>query len=294
MSFSISIYRGINHEEQQLRVGEEVNDKPGCLWSYVELTPGTYKKGHLLQDVSSSDLIGNSGLGTVTASAAKDTTILKDTGEFTATSTLKAAGNLDGLKDLRGAIGTIVEGGGVGQTFQVIKVRDKDTLEIRIAGKNGDGWAVPLTTSSKYRLTMPGRVKLAENGATVRARGVIQEDDDVTVDDNKFRYSYARKTGAGEGLIDVSGRNIADNLLVVPNGRGLLAGIAELPGSNTLAATKTWIEASRRAVGKAMNGHFSGGEPTIDTLLPIEFMIVNNSLSFRQPRMKEDPVISVS
>ena len=139
-------------KEQHHRVGISVPDQWDRLWTYCMFPGGasgtTYNKGELLADSLSADLLGNSGVGTLTEAQAVGSNLIKDTDEFAD-------------DDFRGAIGLINSNDGIGQVFQVLRIVDKDTLEIALLfeGDGKSGWKTALTTSSTYELMFPGRVK---------------------------------------------------------------------------------------------------------------------------------------
>ena len=263
----ISTYPDKVHKEAQHIIGEEHQDRLGFKWAYVEFTAGTYNFGHVVRDQSPDDFLGNSGVGTVTAAAAIGTNILQDTGEFA-------------NKDLRGAIGVITGEEGVGQVFQVLE-HDDNELQIAVLKSEASkrGWETALTTSSTYQLTIPGRVELA-GASEYNARGVVQYKDAFTVPTGELRYGYVRKTGIGEGLLDVSGNAITASGLIIPVASGLVAGV---PSTLTVVALS-------QVIGKALQGDISG---TTDVTIPIDFRITNNAQSFRRPRLREEPKFTV-
>ena len=257
---SMSTYPDFVHDEQQHYIGEEHNDNPGNLWSYVEFIPGSYKKGIVVVDMKSADLISASGIGTLTAASPIGSTRLTDQGEFV-------------NKDLRGAIGYIHEGPGIGQSFFVLS-NDDNTLEIKLLRHGGTGWDVALTTASKYRLTMPGRVKVGQSGANNKVRGVVVYD--TFSFSSGFKYGFVRKTGIEEGLIVAStGSDLPENGLVKSNNAGNILKGGVLADKIGTALIET--EAS-----------------TEEKLAPIEFLIENNRRSMRRPRKREDPVITAA
>ena len=265
MPLTFSTYPDFVHKEAQHTIGEEHNDNAGDKWSYVEFTPGTYTRGIVVRDAKSSDLL-TGGEGTATAAAAVGSTILTDTGEFS-------------NKDLRGAIGTIVEGTGIGQSFFVKKVRDANIIEIQLLKRAGAGWEVALDTTSKYKLSLPGRVYIAPTAAGNKIRGITPYDE-FTVPTSEFRYGYVRKTGIDEGLIDVSGNALVAETAVVVTTGGLLLGP---PATDTIASI-------RNTIGYSVNGDLAGD---VNALALIEFTIVNNRRSLRHPRLREEPKITV-
>ena len=248
---SIKIYPDNVYAEQQHIVGIKSPDKWGDDWSYVEFPAGTYKHGQVLADQVSSDLLSSSGLGTLTADADAGSSLLEDTDEFSG-------------DDFRGAIGHIVEGVGVGQSFVILEVKDSDTLVVYVLDTKGQGWETALDTTSKYRLSLPGRVKVATSA--VRVRGVLQMPD-FTVPTNEKRYGFVRMTGIGRGLVDASGTALVDRVTATTG--GLIVGTT-----------------GNAYIGYATHGDLDG---TVDSLMPIDFNIINNARSFRSEKDKYEP-----
>ena len=272
---SFSTYPDFVHEEQQHIIGEEHTNNQGDLFDYVEFMPGSYKKGIVVVDTKSTDLIGNSGVGTVTSAAQEGSIYLKDTGEFA-------------NKDLRGAIGTIFDGPGIGQSFFVKSVIDANTIEIQLLKKAGRGWETALSTASKYKLTLPGRVQAGASAGN-RPRGVITYDD-FTVPAGEFRYGFVRKSGIDDGLIDVSGGvDLTENEAVKATTNGLIDGV--VASATAVGGLRAELKiAINDIIGRSLTGNPGG---STDVLAPIEFLIENNRRSLRRARKREDPEISV-
>lgn len=249
MAQDIKIRPELLHHEQQHRVGLVTKE-----WSYVEFTPGTYNRGTVVRDAKSSDLLGNSGTGTVTEAASIGDNTLVDTGEFA-------------NKDLRGAIGAIVEGTGIGQSFQVLDVKDANTLIIEVLYRKDKGWNTALDTTSKYRLIMPGRVYVGTTPASERARGVVQAPV-FTVPTGEVRYGFVKQKGLIEGLVDADGTDLAHLVTYAANG--------QFVGTTSLV----------QAVGRSIVGDLTG---SVDAMMPFELMIKNDLESFRYPIGKEQP-----
>ena len=249
-------------EEQQHLLGISVPDPRGYDWAYVALSPGTYGKGQLVKDVDTTDLLGNSGVGTATRAQAVNTNELQDTGEF--------------ANDhfLRGAIGYITGGGGVGQLFQVLKRVDDNTLEIaliadasgnRVVGKKS-GWQTALTTASTYQLWLPGRVELAGVASeTQKIRGSVQKA--VTVPANEERYGFVLQTGFGYGDVDEDPGD--DDSAASP------AGSILIPAANGHLTPESATDAF--SVGYIPFGMASRQ----DRLTPVYYEISNKALSLR-------------
>lgn len=237
--------------EQQHRLGIREPDRWGDLWTYVEVPAGTYEEGQIFRDALSSDLISNSGIGTVTAPAEKGSRTLQDTGEFA------------NKPYLVGAIGEIFEGPGQGQRFIVEGVRD-NALTISI---NGNGWETALTTASKYKLFLPGRIVLS-SGSHAFMRGVLHRKG-FTVPAGEVRYCWLKQTGNLRVKKDNDG-----GPFVINRGVTTLNGLAVGTG-----AAPAVID-----VGTPIFGEPSGAA---DVLTEIKSLIDNGLLSSRMPVARE-------
>ena len=268
-------------KEQHHRVGISVPDQWNRLWTYC-LFPGgssgtTYNKGELLADSLSADLLDNSGVGTLTAVQAVGSNLIKDTDEFA-------------NDDFRGAIGIIDANDGIGQVFQVLRVADKDTLEIALLfeadGKSG--WQTALSTSSTYELMFPGRVKKAPIASPYAQinRGFIQEA--LTVPANESRYGWALQQGLGVAAHDntdtapVAAAFMAAGDTTAGNIEGAGLGTGTAPG--TVAALLAAARKSVNGVGRSPFGITLAAAGTV----PIYADIRNNMLSYRFP-VKDEP-----
>lgn len=249
-------------EVQDHLLGISVPDHRGYDWSYVALSPGTYGRGQLVKDVDTADLLSSSGTGTVTRAQAVGTNELQDTGEF--------------ANDhfLRGAIGYINGGGGVGQVFQVLRRVNDNTLEIalitdadgnRVVGKK-TGWQTALTTSSTYQLWLPGRVELAGAASeTQKIRGSVQKA--VTVPSGEERYGFVLQNGLGHGDVD---EDPGDN-----DGAASPAGSILIPTANGHLTPEG-------ATAALSVGYLPFGMPSRqDRLTPVFYEIANKALSLR-------------
>lgn len=269
-------------KEQHHRVGISVPDQWNRLWTYCMFPGGssgtTYNKGELLADSLSADLLGNSGVGTLTEAQAVGSNLIKDTDEFAS-------------DDFRGAIGIIDSNEGIGQVFQVLRVVDKDTLEIALLFEDDgkSGWKTALVeSSSTYELMFPGRVKkVPTTGLFAQIyRGFIQEV--LTVPANESRYGWALQQGLG-----VAAHDSADT---APVAAAFLAAGDTTPGNiegaelvtgtapNTVAAL---LAAARKSVNGVGRSPF-GITLTADGTVPIYADIRNNMLSYRFP-VKDEP-----
>lgn len=259
---------------QHQRLGVVSPDDWGRMWSYVAFSPGTYRPGRVVRDVPPSALVSaTAGVGTVTQAQAVDTNQLQDTGEFAN----------DGF--LRGAIGQIIAGGGVGQVFQVIKRIDDNTLEIAlindgsgdVKGGHSPGWEVALTTSSTYQLRLPGRVSLGI-AATLRKRGVFQGRKNLVVPANEERYGWVLQRGDGFGYVDEDTTSDAD----AGTADDLLTTAADGELTNDGATASNTVGYLTHQIAN-----------NTERLTRVHFTIVNNELSYRfenkyEPYAKDD------
>lgn len=268
-------------KEQHHRVGISAPDQWDRLWTYCMFPGGasgtTYNKGELLADSLSADLLGNSGVGTLTAAQDVGSNLIKDTDEFA-------------NDDFRGAVGIIDSNDGIGQVFQVVRVADKDTLEIALLfeGDGKSGWTVALTTSSTYGLIFPGRVKKSASSSPFVQiyRGFLQEA--LTVPANENRYGWALQRGLGVAAHDSSDTALAAAAFLAASDAA--AGNVESAGLVTGTAPSN-VAGVLAAARKSVNG--VGRSPfgitlTADGTVPIYANIDNRILSYRFP-VKDEP-----
>ena len=237
----------------------------------------TYNEGELLADSLSADLLSSSGVGTLTEEQAVGSNLIKDTDEFTD-------------DDFRGAIGIIDSNEGIGQVFQVLRVIDKDTLEIALLfeGDGKSGWKTALTTSSTYELMFPGRVKkVPTTGLFAQIyRGFIQEA--LTVPAKENRYGWALQQGLGIAAHDSSDTApVAAAFMAAGDttdgnveGAGLVTGTDPTNVAGLLPATRKSVN----SVGRSPFGITLAADGTV----PIYADIRNNMLSYRFP-VKDEP-----
>lgn len=268
-------------KEQHHRVGISVPDQWDRLWTYCMFPGGssgtTYNEGELLADSLSADLLSSSGVGTLTEEQAVDSNLIKDTDEFAD-------------DDFRGAIGIIDSNEGIGQVFQVLRVIDKDTLEIALLfeGDGKSGWKTALTTSSTYELMFPGRVKkVPTTGLFAQIyRGFIQEA--LTVPAKENRYGWALQQGLGIAAHDSSDTApVAAAFMAAGDttdgnveGAGLVTGTDPTNVAGLLPATRKSVN----SVGRSPFGITLAADGTV----PIYADIRNNMLSYRFP-VKDEP-----
>ena len=211
----INFKDGVKRTKNQLhRLGIVVPDGAGDLWSYVQFAEDI-AYGDVVRDAAGADLVANSGIGTLTAAGAVGTHLLKDTGEFAE----------DSDEWVVGAVGWVHEGPAQGSAFYVRKRIDDDTLEIEMlstpSGRGGDGWPVPVSTATKYSLSLPGLVfKGTAAGIT---RGVAQ------AAAKSGEYGFVKQTRNAAVNIDADGAVLTRGQGLVPVADGLVAGYAGTP-----------------------------------------------------------------
>ena len=239
------------HTQLLATLGQITPDPDGDgAWCYGQFFEnGTYEVGMAVRHATSAEIAD----GTVTAAAAKGTRFLEDTGEF------------DG-DDFVGAIGYIYEGDGVGQSFYVTKMINADTIQIHLLSSttgipsNGVGWATALTTSSKYRLRLPGRFYIADAAGDLNA-GITQVKAVVTASYKPF--GYVKSQGDAFGRFDFDGTvPTAGGQITVTTG-GLLIGVSN----------------SARAIGRA----YFAETLTADGLAPVNVNFPDWGPSHKRP-----------
>lgn len=243
------------HDRQLDTLGRIIPDPDGNgAWCYGQLYEnGTYEVGMAVRHASGEDLIGNSGVGTLTAAAAKGSRFLEDTDEF------------DG-DDFVGAIGYIHEGPGAGQSFYISKMLNEDKIQINLLSStdgipsNGVGWATALTTGSKYKLRLPGRFYIADAVGDHNA-GLTQVK--VVVTDTYKPFGYIKVSGDAFGRFDFDGTAPTAGGQVTVTTGGLLIGVSS----------------SARAIGQAMFAETL----TADGLAPIRIDFPDWGPSHRKP-----------
>ena len=254
-------------EVQQRRLGEDVYfPATDSYWTYVEFKD-VAQRGEHARDAVTADLVGTA-LGAVTAIAAVDSKKLNDTGAFA-------------NKDLRGAIGQITAGPGVGQTFYIKDNDDADNVIIELLAElqgipelDEEGWRVQLTTASRYQLRQPGVVY--RGGAVADfTRGLYQQD--ITAD-MLNKYGYVLRWGLGFGRIllsDTETPSIGEPLIAAANGllEGGVATVAELS----------------KVIATAQLGDLTTSANTEEALIPVEVRVPTTIRSYYNPEQMKDP-----
>lgn len=248
------------HRVQQARLGELATDDIGNTWSYVQFRQAV-NIGEVVRDAELGDLRGTgTGNGAVSVTTGNSTNRLIATGQFPIT------------KDVRGAIGAIVNGAGRGQHFTVINRIDENTVEVLVlttaTGFVTDGkWATALTTSSIYRLAFPGAV-FQGDGLADNVRGFSQ----VEVEAGDIgRYGWVQQTGLGFVKLDASAAAPVIGEGLVQAGSGLVRGFT---------AAGTTADEAANIIAKCLIGDYTG---TADTLMWAELCVVNRAQSYRLP-----------
>ena len=242
------------HKEQKLRLGEVVMDEHGDRWSYVKAA-AAITSGRVVRDSVHTELLGNSGVGTVTAAGKQGSFLLKDSGEFA------------NKEYLRGGIGTFTAGGAAGSAFYVREVIDDDTLRIESLGDDGDfdhrgGLHAATTTSTTYGLYVPGYVRQTSNSNRTFIRGVAQ----VAFAAND--YGYVKQSGLA-WVKATSGSTIVDGTEVFTVDAGEISVLTANSNSN--------LANIRFKIGVGL-GNGQAASPSL-----VQLDIVNNIRSFAYP-----------
>ena len=245
------------HKEQKLRLGEVVMDEHGDRWSYVK-AGAAITAGRVVRDSLHTDLLGNSGIGTVTTASRVGSDRLIDSGEFA------------NKEYLRGGVGIIRAGGAAGTAFYVREVIDDDTLRIVVLSrdldfKHREGWPVATTTASTYTIKVPGLARHTSTTRRIFARGVAQ------VDIPSGEYGYVKQSGLAWVKLPNSVA-IAAGTELVPGADGTIIGLATNSLTNFLL--------SRVVIGRVFQQGVTAN-PGRHALAQLD--IVNNACSYAFP-----------
>ena len=244
---------------QQRSLGEGVLDTLGRRWRYTRFDVAV-GFGELVRDSNGTDLIG--ATRTVSGAVAAGARTLLDQGVFTET-----VGN-----SIRGAIGIITAGTGIGQTFIITDRIANNVDEMRIACLCGRatppslvedyGWTVALDGTSVYELLLPGAARRAVDASNHLA-GFVQRD---VLSGDVGRFGYVLQKGPGFGVLDFNGTPAPTNGGdLTPSAGGTLIGAGSTVPSN-------------RRVARCLLGDLP---VTADSYIPIEATIENEAMAYR-------------
>ncbi|MCY4129054.1 MAG: hypothetical protein OXG15_07405 [Gammaproteobacteria bacterium] len=271
-------------EVQQRRLGEDVYfPASDSFWTYVRFdTVG--QRGEHFRDAVTNDIVG-SNPGAVTTAAAVGTNKLTDSGAFA-------------NDDVRGAIGQITAGGGVGQIFFVKDNDDDDNVIIELLAELQDlpeldekGWRVALTTASRYRLRQPGAVR-GGHGSANFTRGFVQQD---VTSDMIGKYGYVLRSGIGYGRFVLSDTDIpAVGELLVASANGLLEGLGNVDNITNVAsvagAVEVYVERAAQSIAICQHGDLTTTANNEEALIMVEARVPTTIRSYFNPQQMKDPL----
>ena len=152
-------------------------------------------------------------------------------------------------QDLRGCLGWISAGGGIGQQFYILE-NDDDTAKVFVLTGNTNrnknhGFPVDLDTNSKVTLLFPGEGRQG-SGVTDIVQGIMMEE--ATADDIG-KFCWVKRSGLAPVRVDASKMDLAVGGIVISAGDGLAAGHASaargigrgLASSDNIGDTEDYI-----------------------------------------------------
>ena len=245
MDFSRFDY-GALHEDQRARLGIGITDINGERWGYIRVREAM-KFGQVVRSSKHTDLV-TTNPGEVFAAASVGSDKLTTNNGFQLSNV---------TQDLRGAIGLITTGDGVGQNFYILE-NDNNTAKVFVLtgssnrNKNA-GWVTRLTTASRFLLFFPGEGRQGERLNDI-VEGVIQTD----VGSNDLgKFCWVKRSGATPVLVDGDGTAISAGESIIQAGGGEVEGLTTAIG-NEAADINTAREEAAGVLGRALAGDFSG------------------------------------
>ena len=219
---------GVLHEDQRARLGIGITDINGERWGYIRVREAM-KFGQVVRSSKHTDLV-TTDPGAVSAAAPAGSSRLPTDNGF----------QLGGVtQDLRGALGYISDGAGIGQQFYILENTDDVATVFVLTGNtnrnNNTGWVTGLDTTSRFLLFFPGEGRQGD-GTTDIVEGVIQTH---ATSEDIGRFCWVKRSGVTPVLADGSGEDLAAGGRVVPTDGGLVQGTtdASLEIGQALAAT---------------------------------------------------------
>ena len=233
------------HTPQRDLLGVTKQNKRGDFFGYLRVGEA-FNKGQPLRVAKHNDLVAtSSNQDHVTAAAAVGTNFLKSTGAFL-------------NKKLRGAFGSIKSGAGAGQTFYVVDVVDKDTIEVFVindedgftdTGAVSSGtWTTALTTGSRFDLQFPG-VAFAVDASGDEHEPLEGVGQIAATADDIGKHFWAPRKGPYLAISD--GSAIAAHDFIVPTSAGKVQSyaVADVAASvSTVAALRTAVNTIKDAI----------------------------------------------
>ena len=238
------------HADQRARLGIEYTDHDNERWGYIRIREAM-AFGEIVRASKTADLLSQSP-GEVSAASPVGSDVLHAENDFIVSSV---------TQDLTGAIGFISEGAGAGQIFYIIENTDDRAKVFVLTGNTNRsrnrGWAVALTTGSRFDLLFPGEGRQGD-GTGDFVEGVIQYDA-TAADIGKF--CWVKRSGLSPVKFDVSGTDATAGGDVVPAAGGLAVGAS----------------ASSKRIGKALAGT---DHLTADGIAMVNLDIPTGALSY--------------
>ena len=255
MDFSRFDY-GALHEDQRARLGIGITDINGERWGYIRVREAM-KFGQVVRSSKHGDLVSTDP-GAVSAAAPVGSDTLTTDNGF----------QLSGVtQDLRGAIGYISQGPGVGQQFYILENNDDTAKVFVLTGSlnrnQNRGWSTELKDTSKFLLFFPGEGRQGE-GVSDLVEGVIQTE---ATSDDIGKFCWVKRSGITACLADFNGTDISAGGIVVPAADGLVAG----------------HDTSARGIGQ---GLAATDQLTANTLALVNLNIPDGPLSYAYARAR--------
>ena len=245
MDFSRFDY-GALHEDQRARLGIGITDINSERWGYIRVREAM-KFGQVVRSSKHADLVSTNP-GEVSAATSVGSDKLTTDNGFQRSSV---------TQDLRGALGLITTGDGVGQNFYILE-NDNNTAKVFVLtgssnrNKNA-GWATRLTTASRFLLFFPGEGRQGD-GLDDIVEGVIQTD---VGSDDLGKFCWVKRSGATPVLVDGDGTAIAAGEPIIQAGAGEVEGLTTASAAQA-ADINTAREEAAGVLGRTLAGDFSG------------------------------------
>ena len=255
MDFSRFDY-GALHEDQRARLGIGITDINGERWGYIRIREAM-RFGQVVRSSKHADLVSTSP-GAVAAAAPVRSDKLTTKNGFQLSNV---------TQDLRGAIGYISQGTGVGQQFYILE-NNNDTAKVFVLtgsfNRNQNrGWGTALDNTSQFLLFFPGEGRQGD-GIGDLVEGVIQTD---ATSEDIGKFCWVKRSGITACLADFNDKDIAAGGIVVPAADGAVAGHAS----------------SARGIGR---GLAAAEKLTENTLALVSLDIPDGPLSYAYARTK--------
>ena len=215
MDFSRFDY-GVLHEDQRARLGIGITDINGERWGYIRIREAM-DFGQVVRSSKHADLVTTSP-GVVSAAAPIGSSRLPTTNGFQLS---------DVTQDLRGALGYISDGTGIGQQFYVLENTNDVATVFVLTGNtnrnNNTGWATALDNTSRFLLFFPGEGRQGDGTSDV-VEGVMQA---KATSEDIGRFCWVKRSGVTPVLADGSGTDLTAGGRVVPTDGGLVQGVTD-------------------------------------------------------------------